>query len=78
VFAFLGTWGEYILSSVVTMGVSSVQTVPVAILNLSFEFRYQWTWVSAAIVLSVGLMVAIALFFQRWVVQGLTAGSVKY
>lgn len=78
VFAFLGTWGEFILSSVVTMGVSSVQTVPVAILNLSFEFRYQWTWVSAAIVLSVGLMVAIALFFQRWVIQGLTAGSVKY
>jgi multiple sugar transport system permease protein len=78
VFAFLGTWGEFILSSVVTMGVSSVQTVPVAILNLSFEFRYQWTWVSAAIILSVGLMVAIALFFQRWVIQGLTAGSVKY
>lgn len=78
VFAFLGTWGEFILSSVVTMGVSSVQTVPVAILNLSFEFRYQWTWVSAAIVLSVALMVAIALFFQRWVIQGLTAGSVKY
>jgi multiple sugar transport system permease protein len=78
VFAFLGTWGEFILSSVVTMGVSSVQTVPVAIMNLSFEFRYQWTWVSAAIVLSVALMVAIALFFQRWVIQGLTAGSVKY
>lgn len=78
VFAFLGSWGEFILTSVVTMGVSSVQTVPVAILNMSFEFRYQWTWISAAIILSVGLMVAIALFFQRWVIQGLTAGSVKY
>jgi multiple sugar transport system permease protein len=78
VFAFLGSWGEFMLASVVTMGVAEVQTVPVAILNLSFEYRYQWTWVSAAIVLSVGLMVLIALIFQRWVIQGLTAGSVKY
>ncbi|HSR34748.1 MAG TPA: carbohydrate ABC transporter permease [Anaerolineae bacterium] len=78
VFAFLGSWGEFMLASVVTMGVAEVQTVPVAILNLSFEYRYQWTWISAAIILSVGLMVLIALVFQRWVIQGLTAGSVKY
>ncbi len=78
VFAFLGSWGEFMLASVVTMGVAEVQTVPVAILNLSFEYRYQWTWVSAAIILSVGLMVFIALIFQRWVIQGLTAGSVKH
>lgn len=78
VFAFLGSWGEFMLASAVTMGVAEVQTVPVAILNLSFEYRYQWTWISAAIVVSVGLMVLIALIFQRWVIQGLTAGSVKY
>lgn len=78
VFAFLGSWGEFMLASVVTMGIAEVQTVPVAILNLSFEYRYQWTWISAAIIVSVGLMVLVALIFQRWVIQGLTAGSVKY
>jgi multiple sugar transport system permease protein len=78
VFAFLGSWGEFILASTVSMGVTEAQTVPVAILNLSFEFRYQWTWISAAIMISVVLLVCIALFFQRWVIQGLTAGSVKY
>lgn len=78
VFAFLGSWGEFIVASVVTMGVAEVQTIPVAIMNLSFEYRYQWTWVSAAIVVSVGLMVLVALACQRWVTQGLTAGSVKY
>jgi multiple sugar transport system permease protein len=78
VFAFLGSWGEFMLASAVTMGVAEVQTVPVAILNLSFEYRYQWTWISAAIVVSVVLMVLVALIFQRWVIQGLTAGSVKY
>jgi multiple sugar transport system permease protein len=78
VFAFLGSWGEFIVASVVTMGVEEVRTVPVAIMNMSFEYRYQWTWVSAAIVVSVGLMVLLALACQRWVTQGLTAGSVKY
>ncbi len=78
VFAFLGSWGEFMLASVVSMGIAEVQTVPVAILNLSFEYRYQWTWISAAIIVSVGLMVFVALIFQRWVIQGLTAGSVKY
>lgn len=78
VFAFLGSWGEFMLASVVTMGIAEVQTVPVAILNLSFEYRYQWTWISAAIIVSVALMVLVALIFQRWVIQGLTAGSVKY
>jgi len=78
VFAFLGSWGEFMLASVVSMGIADVQTVPVAILNLSFEYRYQWTWISAAIIVSVGLMVFVALIFQRWVIQGLTAGSVKY
>ena len=78
VFAFLGSWGEFMLASVVSMGVAEAQTVPVAILNLSFEYRNQWTWISAAIIVSVGLMVLIALIFQRWVIQGLTAGSVKH
>jgi len=78
IFAFLGSWGEFMLASAVTMGVAEVQTVPAAIMNLSFEYRYQWTWISAAICLSVALMVLIALLCQRWVIEGLTAGSVKY
>jgi len=78
IFAFLGSWGEFMLANAVTMGVASVRTVPLAILNFSFEFRYQWTWISAAIILSVLVIVSITLVFQRWVIRGLTAGAVKY
>jgi len=78
IFAFLGSWGEFMLASVVTMGVPEVQTVPIAVLNFSFNYRYQWTWISAAIVLSVILVMLITFVFQRWVIQGLTAGAVKY
>jgi ABC-type glycerol-3-phosphate transport system permease component len=47
-------------------------------LNFSVQFRYEWTWISAAIILSVALVAFMTLVFQRWVIRGLTAGAVKY
>ena len=78
VFAFIGTFGEFMLSNVVTMGLPDVQTVPVAIQNFSFQFRMQWTWVSAGIILALIPVVSLVVIFQRWVIRGLTAGAVKY
>jgi multiple sugar transport system permease protein len=78
VFAFIGSFGEFMLANVVTMGLPTVQTVPVAIQNFSFQFRMQWTWVSAGIILALIPVVALVVIFQRWVIRGLTAGAVKY
>ncbi|MBI4790748.1 MAG: carbohydrate ABC transporter permease [Chloroflexi bacterium] len=78
VFAFIGTFGEFMLANVVTMGLPDVQTVPVAIQNFSFQFRQQYTWVSAGIILALIPVVALVIIFQRWVIRGLTAGAVKY
>ena len=38
----------------------------------------QWTWVSAAIVLSLAPVILLVMIFQKRVVQGLTLGSAKY
>jgi ABC-type glycerol-3-phosphate transport system permease component len=78
IFAFLGSWGEFMLASAVTMGIPDVQTVPVAIQNFSLEFRYQWTWIAAGIILSLIPVIVIVVIFQRWVIKGLTAGAVKF
>jgi multiple sugar transport system permease protein len=77
IFAFLGSWGEFMLASTITMGVKQVRTVPVAILNFSFEHRMQWTWISAGIVLSLIPILLIVILFQKKVIIGLTAGAVK-
>jgi len=77
-FAFIGSYGEFMLASVVTLGIEEVQTIPVAIQNFSFAFRQQWTWISAGVVLALLPVVTIVLVFQRWVIRGLTAGAVKY
>lgn len=78
VFAFIGTFGEFMLSNVVTMGLPDVQTVPVAIQNFSSQFRMQWTWVSAGIILALIPVVSLVVILQRWVIRGLTAGAMKY
>jgi multiple sugar transport system permease protein len=77
-FAFVGSYGEFMLASVATMGNQDVQTVPVAIQNFSFAFRQQWTWISAGVILALIPVIALVLIFQRWVIMGLTAGAVKY
>ena len=41
-------------------------------------FELQWAWVSAGIVLSLLPVIVIILVFQKWVIRGLTAGSLKY
>jgi multiple sugar transport system permease protein len=78
VFAFIGSYGEFMLASVVTMGDQNVMTVPVAIQNFAFQFRLQWTWISAGIILALLPVIALVLICQRWVIRGLTAGAVKY
>lgn len=78
VIAFLGSWGEFMLAFTISMGLPRVQTIPVAILSYSVAFERQWTWVSAAIVLSLIPVITLVIIFQRWVVRGLTLGSAKY
>jgi len=77
-FAFIGSYGEFMLASVVTLGSQDVQTIPVAIQNFSFAFRQQWTWISAGLIMAMVPVVLLVLIFQRWVIKGLTAGAVKY
>lgn len=74
---FLASWGEFMHALTVSLGLPEVQTVPVAILSYSQAFNLQWTWISAASVVSIVPVVLLVLLFQRSVVRGLTAGSIQ-
>jgi multiple sugar transport system permease protein len=78
VLVFLGSWGEFMLALTISLGLPEAQTVPVAILGFSQAFQLQWAWVSAGIILSLLPVIALVLIFQRAVIQGLTAGAVRY
>ncbi|NCN05698.1 MAG: carbohydrate ABC transporter permease [Spirochaetales bacterium] len=75
ILVFMGSWGEFMLANSVSLGSAAVQTLPVSILGFSRAFQLQWTWVSAGVVLSLVPIFLLSFVFQRYIVQGLTAGS---
>lgn len=77
VLSFLGSWGEFILAFTVSLGKKTVETIPVTILSFSRAFELQWSWISAGIIISILPIVIGVLIFQRFVIEGLTAGGLK-
>lgn len=76
VFSFLGAWDEYIWALTV-MTDPAKRTLPVAIANFRGAHMTDWGMVFAASLTAVVPTVLLFIFFQRFFVQGLTAGAIK-
>ena len=77
ILAFIASWNEYLLASVLSNDVT--QTVTVAIGNFTGSQPHQVPWtaiMAAGSVVTVPLIIMV-LIFQRKIVAGLTAGGVK-
>jgi trehalose/maltose transport system permease protein len=76
--AFIAAWNEF-LFALTFVSNNEQRTVPVAIALLSgaTEFEVPWGIIMAASVIVTAPLVALVLIFQRKIVSGLTAGSVK-
>jgi multiple sugar transport system permease protein len=78
ILVFLASWNEYLLSSVLSNGVTNVAPSTVAIANFTAGphiVPYTQT-MAAGLVVTLPLIVVV-LLFQRRIVSGLTAGGVK-
>lgn len=77
---FVSSWNEFLLASTFAPRNAEIaQTVPVAIAGFTGAVEYQRPigTITAACVIVTIPMIALALVFQRRIVAGLTAGSVK-
>lgn len=77
---FVASWNEFLLASTFAPRNAAIaQTVPVAIASFTgqVEFQRPTGVITAACVVVVIPMIIVALAFQRRIVAGLTAGSVK-
>ncbi len=78
ILVFLASWNEYLLTSVLSNGVKSVEPSTVAIANFTAgPHIVPYTQTMAAGVIVTIPLVIIVLVFQRRIVSGLTAGGVK-
>jgi len=78
ILVFIFAWNEFILA-LTFISQDSLKTIPVAAAQLggASVFEIPYGPLAAATVLGTAPLVVLILFFQRRIVQGLTAGAVK-
>ncbi len=77
IFTFIVAWNEFLFALILT-GSPNAQTMPVVISGFTQQVRSnQYGSVFASGVIAVLPPVLVALLFQRYLVQGMTAGSTK-
>jgi multiple sugar transport system permease protein len=75
-FAFLTSWNEFLLALMFTQ-TSASQTLPIIVAGFTSDFTISFSFINAAGVVAVVPPVILAVFFERYIVSGLTAGAVK-
>jgi multiple sugar transport system permease protein len=76
VFAFMGSWNSF-LWPLVVLRKPELQTLPVALAGLQGQYTTAWDVVMAGSVVSILPMLALYLFAQRYVVQGVASSGLK-
>ena len=77
VFAFLDAWNNLLFPMTLTTDVSMKTLPPGMILAFGGEFKHDWSGMMATSVLVALPVVLVFVFLQKYLIEGLTAGSVK-
>lgn len=75
-YTFMQAWNEYLFALALTK-TNEMRTVPVGINLLMGQHAYEWNQMMAMSVLGSLPVLLLFLFFQRYFIAGMTAGSVK-
>lgn len=76
IYAFVMSWNEFILASVLTLSDKS-RTLPIGLSEFSTMFRVDWgSTMAAAILISIPVVI-LFLWLQKYFISGLTMGSIK-
>ena len=76
ILTFLYSWREFLFSLIVTTDLASMP-ISVAVYKFVGDVSVQWAGLAAASVVAIVPTILIVMFFQRYIVSGLTAGALK-
>jgi multiple sugar transport system permease protein len=76
IYSFIVGWNEYMFALVLTQS-ETMKTVPVGIGQLIGQYKIMWNDMMAASLVATIPLLIFFLFFQKYLISGLTAGSVK-
>jgi multiple sugar transport system permease protein len=75
VFVFIAAWNEFLFALALTQ--SHAATAPLSIIGFRNEYGVQWGAIGAAALMISTPVVGFAVAMQKYLVRGLTMGSVK-
>lgn len=73
---FIGNWNEYIMAMIFVSN-PSLRTMPLAVASFADKFNMNYGGLTAAISISIIPVILIYAFLQKYIIEGVTAGSVK-
>jgi multiple sugar transport system permease protein len=76
ILVFIAAWNEFLFALTINTE-EMYKTIPVGIALFQGQFIIPWGDIAAATVIVTVPLIALVLFFQRWIVAGLTSGAVK-
>lgn len=76
VFAFMGSWNSF-LWPLVVLRTPELQTLPIALASLQGQYTTQWDVIMAGSVVSILPMLALYVFAQKYVIQGVASSGIK-
>ena len=76
IYSFIVGWNEYMFALVLTQS-ETMKTVPVGIGQLIGQYKIMWNDMMAASLVATIPLLLFYMFFQKYLISGLTAGSVK-
>jgi len=76
ILTFLYSWREFLFSLIVTTDLKSMP-ISVAVYQFVGDVSVQWASLAAASVIAIVPTILVVVFFQRYIVSGLTAGALK-
>ena len=76
VFSFLNSWNSF-LWPLIILRTPEMKTLPVALAGLQGQFTTQWDVVMAGSVISILPMLALYIFTQKYIIQGVASTGLK-
>jgi len=76
VFSFMNSWNGFLWPLIILRS-AELKTLPLALAGLQGQYTTQWDVMMAGSVVSILPMLAIYLFAQRYVIQGVASSGIK-
>jgi multiple sugar transport system permease protein len=76
IFAFMSSWNAF-LWPLVMLRSNELKTLPLALASLQGQFTTQWDVMMAGSVVSILPMLALYIFAQKYIIQGVAGSGIK-